>query len=102
MHHKAISLVCFLFLFNLALSAQDEKKSKRYEDYKSKLTQQDPSDLLLQAQQLKRSSPAQALDKVQEALGFSLAGKDQFNEGKCYLVLGEINESVEEWKLAME
>jgi tetratricopeptide (TPR) repeat protein len=102
MYNKVIFLVGFLLLFCLTLSAQEEKKSKRYEDYKSKLDKQDPSALLLQAQQLKSSSPGQALDKVQEALGLSLAGKDQFNEGKCYLVLGEINESIEEWKLAME
>jgi tetratricopeptide (TPR) repeat protein len=102
MHKKAIFLLGVLLLFAFTSFAQDGKKSKRYEDYKSKLDSQSPAELLKQAQQLKVSSPGQALDKVQEALGLSLAGKDIFHEGKCYVVLAEINESIEEWKLAME
>lgn len=99
---KAIFLLGLLLLIAFAAFSQEEKKSKRYEDYKSKLDSHSPAELLQEAQQLKESSPGLALDKVQEALGLSLAGKDVFHEGKCYVVLGEINESIEEWKLAME
>ena len=102
MRKKAIFILGLLLIVVSASSAQEEKKSKRYELYKSKLDSQSPGDLLQEAQRLKESSPGLALDKVQEALGLSLAGKDVFNEGKCYVVLGEINESIEEWKLAME
>lgn len=102
MSKKAIFLIGLLVLIGFTSFAQEEKKSSRYQDYKSKLATQQPAELLLEAQRLKVSSPGLALDKVQEALGLSLAGKDVFHEGKCYVVLGEINESIEEWKLAME
>ncbi len=103
MYKNALFIVLIAILTGSQAFAQDEKKSsKRYQDYKSKLDSESPSELLRHAEQLKTTSPAQALDKVQEALGLSLAGKDLFNEAKCYLLLGEINESIEEWKLAFE
>lgn len=101
MYKNAIILICLICVAFSSAFAQ-EKKAQRYKDFKSKLSTQDPGDLLEEARALKVSNPAQALDNVQEALGLSLAGKDVFHEGKCYVVLGEINESIEEWKLAME
>lgn len=58
--------------------------------------------MLKEADNLKDRDPAEALNKVEEALGMSLARKDEFNEAKCYVLLGQINENIQEWKLALE
>ncbi|HEY0743827.1 MAG TPA: histidine kinase [Chryseosolibacter sp.] len=103
MFKKAIFLFGLVFLAAFFCYSQGEKKSsERYQDYKSKLSNESPAVLLQEAEALKTSAPGKALDKVREALGLSLAGKDLFHEAKCYVVLGEINESIEEWKLAMQ
>ncbi len=108
------NLIIAIVFLTCAASFSQEKKteslpkaaresSSRYEKFKSKLDDaQDPGVLLEEARQLKQTSPADALDKVSEAIGISVAGKDVFNEGKSYIVLGEINESIQEWKLAFE
>jgi tetratricopeptide (TPR) repeat protein len=102
MYKKSVFLICTITLLFTCAYAQEKKRAESYKDFKSKLSSQNPADLLAEARSLKLSNPSEALDKVQEALGLSLAGKDLFNEAKCYVVLGEINESIEEWKLAME
>jgi tetratricopeptide (TPR) repeat protein len=95
-------IIAALLLFTCTFAQEKKKQAESYKDFKSKLSSHNPGDLLAEARALKASNPSQALDKVQEALGLSLAGKDVFHEGQCYVVLGEINESIEEWKLAMQ
>ena len=102
MYKKGFFLILALFTLLTSVHAQEEKKSSRYLDYKEKLKSNSAADLLREAQTLKLSNPSKALENVREALGLSLASKDVFHEGKSYLVLGEVNESIEEWKLAME
>ncbi len=58
--------------------------------------------LLREAYALKDTNPGEALNKVEDALGISIAQKDAYNEAKCYVLIGEINESIQEWKLAQE
>jgi tetratricopeptide (TPR) repeat protein len=58
--------------------------------------------LLNEAEALKVSNPDAALDKVQQALAISVAQKDEFNEGRAYILLAEVNEGILEWKLAYE
>jgi tetratricopeptide (TPR) repeat protein len=58
--------------------------------------------VLKEAEDLKTNSPAESLSKVQEALGLSIAQGDEFTEAKCYLLLGEINENIQEWRLALD
>jgi tetratricopeptide (TPR) repeat protein len=79
-----------------------ESKADRYKNFKLRSGVQDVSTLLLNANTVKNTDPAEALNLVQEALGLSLAGKDILNEGRCYILLGQINEGIQEWKLALE
>src|SRR4051812_49402661 len=98
-------ILVFAFLLMLTLTVNlhaQEKKAQRYEEFKNKLDQRDPGLLLDDARKLKSTSASAALAKVEEALGLSLAGKDQLNEARSYVVLGEINESIQEWKLSQE
>ena len=78
------------------------KKADTYRSYKSRSSVQELDLLLQQARSLKETNPREALNKVEEALGVSLAQEDVFNEGKCYVLLGEINETIQEWKLAAD
>src|SRR5882757_7656209 len=98
---KAITFVVLLTTITLAWdsSAQkEEKKSQSYKSFKLRSSVNDASNLLKEAAALKATNPAEALNKVEEALGVSLAQRDEFNEGKCYVLLAEIIESIEEWK----
>jgi tetratricopeptide (TPR) repeat protein len=81
---------------------QKEKKASSYGLYKKRSSQSNISELLKDAEELMESNPVEALNKVEEALGISLARRDEFNEAKCYLLLGRINENIKEWKLAFE
>ncbi|HEX8676044.1 MAG TPA: histidine kinase, partial [Segetibacter sp.] len=58
--------------------------------------------LLKKAEALKAANPDAALDKVQQALAISVAQGDEFNEGRAYILLAEVNEGILEWKLAYE
>lgn len=89
-------------------SAQEnraEKASKKKDSYssvKSRANTGDIQRLLRDAEKIKSKDPKAALENVQEALAMSIAEEDHFNEGKSYLLLGEINESIQEWKLALD
>ena len=79
-----------------------EKKSSSYKIYRDRALTSNTSALLKEANELKANDPVEALNKVQEALGLSVAQQDEFTEAKCYVLLGEINEGIKEWKLALE
>ncbi|MCW5909731.1 MAG: tetratricopeptide repeat protein [Cyclobacteriaceae bacterium] len=79
-----------------------KKKAESYQDYKGRSSQNSITQLLRDAESAKRNNPAQALNFVQEALGMSLAQGDALNEARCYLLIGEINEQINEWSLALE
>ena len=104
MVNRSILLLCFVTAMFLSVDcfAQKEKKTSSYEVYKKRSSQSNISKLLKDADALKESNPVEALNKVEEALGISLARRDEFNEAKCYLLLGRINENIQEWKLAFE
>jgi tetratricopeptide (TPR) repeat protein len=99
-------LLIFLLLLQLASSGiigyAQEKKADSYRSYKSRSSQASITQLLREAEVVKDSDPAQALNFVQEALGMSLAQTDVVSEAKCYLLLGQINEHIQEWALALE
>lgn len=82
--------------------AQKQEKAESYKKLKSRSSFDESSRLLRQADQQKNSNPSAALDNVQEALTMSIAQKDLYGEGKCYVLLGEVNEGIQEWKLALE
>jgi tetratricopeptide (TPR) repeat protein/anti-sigma regulatory factor (Ser/Thr protein kinase) len=79
-----------------------EEKANSYKSFKKRSSAGYASSLLREADKLKENNSTEALNKVQEALAMSIAENDNFNEGKCYLLIGEINIDIEEWKLALE
>jgi len=79
-----------------------QQKKESYKSLKSRSSRSGIEQLLREANELKTSNPSQSLSNVQEALGMSLAQNDGFNEAKCYLLLGEINENIQEWGLALD
>jgi tetratricopeptide (TPR) repeat protein len=78
------------------------KKLDSYSDFKSRSSQSSITQLLRDAETVKKDNPTEALSFVQEALGMSLSQGDVLNEARCYLVIGEINEQISEWALALE
>ena len=107
--NRLIFIACLLLAAPFSMSAQKvvekEPKSKAssqsYESFKKKASENIP-DILREAERLKSNNPEQALQKVQEALGLSLTQGDSYSEGKCYVLLGEINEGIAEWNLALD
>ena len=105
MVNRTILLLCLasaMFLAADSFAQKERKASSSYEVYKKRSSQSNISKLLKDADELKESNPVEALNMVEEALGISLARRDEFNEAKCYLLLGRINEDIDEWKLALE
>jgi tetratricopeptide (TPR) repeat protein len=101
---RITSALVALFVCSAGM-AQEKKASssegKRYESYKVKERTSIP-DLLSDARAIMERDPKAALDKVEEALGISLAQGNTDDESRCYILLGQINESIQEWKLALE
>jgi tetratricopeptide (TPR) repeat protein len=95
----------FFMMGSLLATAQDSKQQygKRKSYSSGKVRDDNASDVLLDdAVVLMEDAPGQALDKVEEALAISITQNDVLGEGKCYLLLGQINMQIEEWKLALE
>lgn len=90
------------FFTTQVLAQKDEKKADQYKSMKRKFREQSADELINEARKLKENNPGASLNKVEEALGISLAQQDVLSEGKCYVLLGEINEGIHEWKLALE
>lgn len=100
-------LVIGVLLHALAFTAvaqegQGEKKAlPRYEKFKrSDVSEVDG--LLREARDLKETDPSRALEKAGEALGISLSNRRPSLEAECYIVLGEINDEAQEWRLSLE
>jgi tetratricopeptide (TPR) repeat protein len=110
------AFVCFLFLVFAAFTTEglaqksgkaakskDESvapSTKKFYQYKSRSSR--ASDDLDEAERQKTSDPEVALEKVQDALAESIAQNNTFNEGRSYLLLGDINSNISEWKLAAQ
>ncbi|MBN8578919.1 MAG: tetratricopeptide repeat protein [Cytophagales bacterium] len=99
---KKLHLCIALWILTTGFCVGQKKKADSYSEYKSRSSQSSVAELLRNAEMAKSSNAAQALDYVQEALGMSLAQGDVLNEARCYLLLGEINEQITEWTLALE
>jgi len=85
-----------------AYGQKKDAKTPRYSEKGLYNKKQNAPGLLQEASELVHTDPTSALNKVQDALAMSIANNDTFNEGKCYLLLGGINENIEEWNLALE
>ncbi|HEX6890130.1 MAG TPA: histidine kinase [Chryseolinea sp.] len=105
---RIFQIVCLLLsICSLDGFGQDQKKEKAsgkdsYKAFRSRGLSSNAADLLKEANELKNTNPDQALAKVKEALGLSIAQEDAINEARCYLLIGEINEGIAEWNLALE
>ncbi len=89
-------------LLDPAYGQKKDARTSRYSEKGFYNKRQSAPGLLQEAAELVHTDPTSALNKVQDALAMSIANNDTFNEGKCYLLLGEINENIEEWNLALE
>jgi len=103
------SIFTALILIALAsgvVSGQQPKSETKDARKKSQLSRYRSSnasnDLLNDAEKEAAKDPASALDKVQEALAESIAQNNSFNEARSYLLLGDINSKIPEWKLAVQ
>ena len=108
--NRSFNIICFALAFVLAgvacgqeKSSVPDKKRGSYSKFKSRSSSEPSAAALLdEADALKVSQPGEALNKVEEALGISVAQGDSFNEGKGYLLIGEINDGIKEWRLALD
>lgn len=98
---SSILVICVLAFIAFSSFAQS-KKQDAYRSYKRKSATDEATILLRDASVLKQTNPTAALDKVQEALGLSVADGNTLSEAKCYVLLGEINEQISVWTLAQE
>lgn len=81
---------------------ESQKKKDSYSSIKARASVQSAQRLLDEAEKIRIRDPKAALDNVQEALAMSIAEEDVITEGKSYLLLGAINEDIQEWKLALD
>lgn len=77
-------------------------KKDSYKAFKKRSGASNPANILDEAARLKDNDPGAALTQVREALGLSIASGDVLNEARSYVLIGEINEDIQEWKLAQE
>lgn len=93
----------FLLALIAMLMARPCLGQKEKESYKKSLSSRTSAEQLVnEAEALKAVNPDAALDKVQQALAICVAQGDDFNEGRSYILLAEVNEGILEWKLAYE
>lgn len=103
MRSNSIILLVFTWvLLSHTSFSQEAAKKDSYSSVKSRANTTDIQRLLNEAEKIKIRDPKGALENVQEALAMSIAEEDHFNEGRSYLLLGEINEGIQEWKLALD
>jgi len=93
----------FLLAFIAMLMARPCLGQKEKASQKKGLSSRTSAEQLLnEAEVLKVENPDAALDKVQQALAICVAQGDDFNEGRAYILLADVNEGILEWKLAYE
>lgn len=103
-----LSIVMLMASACFAQPEQQEKSEPKKSSSSSKLKMyrsrdaKSSDDLLEQATKDVKKDPEGALDKVQEALAESIAQDNVFNEGRSYILLGDINARITEWRLAAQ
>ena len=103
---KYMTICWLIFLVPLQLIAQaPEKKSSKYKrsiDQRKLRMDKSVPVLLDEAEKLMEKNVKKALDKVEEALAQSISQESSFNEASCYVLLGRINQEIEQWDLALD
>ncbi len=105
MHRKQTyytTFISLLLIFLTATSFGQEKKMRFKSVSKRKIElSQDVPTLLNKAELEQKENPTKALDLIEEALAISITENDHYNQAKCYKLIGEINEDISEWDLAI-
>lgn len=83
------------------LAQKKSSSAESYSKYRSR-NAKSAEQLLNEAAKLKEKDPVGALDKLEEAVAVSVAQEDVINEGRSYLMLGEINENAGEWARSLD
>lgn len=98
-----ILMVIITLLLSGAALAQ-KKESKKYKSLSKRDLRLDESfpSLMSEAEKVLATDPNEALNRVEEALALSITNKSTYNQAKCYILIGAINENIEEWTLALE
>jgi tetratricopeptide (TPR) repeat protein len=86
----------------MAVLVTNAQKKESFKSLQKRSSVSSVARLLESANSRKTTNPKEALNDVEDALAMSLAQNDLQSEGKCYLLIGEINEGIQEWKLALE
>lgn len=96
-------LFAILFCGTPAL-AQDKKVSKMNSSFSKNAidSKQDVPELLREAKSIRTSNPAKALDIIKDALAISISNNNHRYQAECYLLIASINESIQEWDLAID
>lgn len=99
---KIILAILVLLKSGPSCFGQEKSKKSRYQSLSERniSTEQSVPTLLTEAENLIVDDPATALDKVEQALAISITQKSSYNEARCYLILGKINQSLGEMALA--
>ena len=102
-HHFLFAYILLsIVLAGNCYGQEQAEKKESYKSLKSRSSRSGIEQLLQEANELKTSNPSQSLNNVQDALGMSIAQRDTYSEARCYLLLGEINENIQEWGLAID
>lgn len=100
---KTIAILVFVItLLSVTSIHAQQKKKESLKSLQQRSSVSSVARLLDEANALKETNPGEALNKVEDALAMSIAQSDDEGEGKCYVLIGEINEGIQEWKLALD
>lgn len=104
MLRQATILFClFLLCTSQSVFAQDSKAySQKKESFIKKSRFSDVPSLLKKAKANQEKSPEKALEYVEEALVASQQQNNKIYIAQCYTLIGDINQNIEEWDLAIE
>jgi len=102
MTKSGIILLLSITLLSVQTSFAQKKKMESYKSLQKRSSASSVTRLLDDANALKLTNPKEALNQVEDALAMSIAQSDDESEGKCYVLIGEINEGIQEWKLALD
>ena len=100
-YSKYLLLIIILFTW-LPSVAQSKKFRYKNVSQKSIELSQDANQLITDAKAIQKSNPTKALSIIEEALAISISKENHYNQAKCYQVIGEINEDIKEWDLAID
>ena len=97
-------LIAATLMWNPPAFAQQKKAVKMNSSFSKNSidSNQDVPELLREARSIRTSQPAKALDIIKDALAISISNNNHRYQAECYLLIASINESIQEWELAID